>query len=295
MISIPENVTTIGAPAFGGCVNLRTILVDNLNPAYASVGGVLFNKDKTALVKFPEGRGGVVTVPEGVLRIEAGALASGRIAGVSFPESLQSIGEAALAQSHVEAINIPNRVKSIDMLAFQSCFSLTNVVLGTSVESLGDQAFVDCIKLTRITMPTVLRQLGSRVFSRCASLNSVFFTGNAPQFDGPLNDSVIEDHIIKIYYAVGTKGWGEGYYRSPAVLWNVQMRSAGIDLGVGPPLFGFGIVSSTNLAAVLETSADLRNPFWTTLKAIPLSAGTNYFGDPRWTNAPAGFYRIRPW
>ena len=42
--------------SFLSCHQLREIIVDNSNPYFSSEDGVLFNKDKTVLLKYPEDR-----------------------------------------------------------------------------------------------------------------------------------------------------------------------------------------------------------------------------------------------
>jgi hypothetical protein len=44
--------------------------VDPLNAIYSSLDGVFFNKDRTALCFYPEGRAGSYTLPDSVTRIE---------------------------------------------------------------------------------------------------------------------------------------------------------------------------------------------------------------------------------
>jgi hypothetical protein len=56
-ITIPSSVTVIGGDAaFFGCFNLTSINVDSRNNTYASVDGVLFDKDIKTLIKYPAGK-----------------------------------------------------------------------------------------------------------------------------------------------------------------------------------------------------------------------------------------------
>jgi len=54
-ITIPESVIYIGDSVLYSCSGLLSIHVHTDNPNYASVDGVLFNKDKTKLLAFPGG------------------------------------------------------------------------------------------------------------------------------------------------------------------------------------------------------------------------------------------------
>jgi hypothetical protein len=65
-IALPSTLTGIGEGGFDGCPNLATISVDTASTAFESVDGVLFSKDQTALVAFPNGRAGTYSIPDGV-------------------------------------------------------------------------------------------------------------------------------------------------------------------------------------------------------------------------------------
>ncbi len=73
-ITIPDTVIAIGDGAFSGCSRLEAIVVGDANPLFSSEDGVLFNKTKTTLIRYPEGRGErVYALPRSVTRISEGA------------------------------------------------------------------------------------------------------------------------------------------------------------------------------------------------------------------------------
>ena len=95
-ITIPAGVTSIGDAAFLGCSGLSAIMVDEANPAYAAVEGVLFNKDKTALVQYPAGKtGNSYTIPGSVAHIGMGAFHQCSLTSVTIPAGVTSIGDGA--------------------------------------------------------------------------------------------------------------------------------------------------------------------------------------------------------
>lgn len=65
-ITIPQNVTTIRAYVFDYCPKLESIEVASANTVYLSEGGVLFNKAKTELYTYPQGKQGDYVIPDGV-------------------------------------------------------------------------------------------------------------------------------------------------------------------------------------------------------------------------------------
>jgi hypothetical protein len=64
--TIPDSVTRIEIDAFSDCAHVTEITVGADDPAYSSLDGVLFNKNRTVLSRVPEGRSGRYTVPDGV-------------------------------------------------------------------------------------------------------------------------------------------------------------------------------------------------------------------------------------
>ena len=125
-IDIPASVTNIdfdvvktmqNGPTFG-CPMLQRFNVDEDNPVYSSVDGVLFSKDMTSLLAYPAARQDDYDVPGGTVNI--GTLAffySGGMTGNfsihSLPESLEEIGVGAFMLSILNSINIPENVKKI--------------------------------------------------------------------------------------------------------------------------------------------------------------------------------------
>ncbi|MDR1678810.1 MAG: leucine-rich repeat domain-containing protein [Prevotellaceae bacterium] len=55
-VNIPENVASIGNMAFGGYSGFISFQVAEENPTFSSNNGILFNKDKTALLCYPQGK-----------------------------------------------------------------------------------------------------------------------------------------------------------------------------------------------------------------------------------------------
>jgi hypothetical protein len=66
--TISSGVSMAGS-VFSGCSNLSAINVDAANPYYSSLDGVLFNKIRSALLKFPEAKGGHYMIPATVTRL----------------------------------------------------------------------------------------------------------------------------------------------------------------------------------------------------------------------------------
>jgi hypothetical protein len=120
-VSVPAKVTQIGNRAFYHCSSLKAIMVDELNSFYSSLDGVLFDKNRTTLLRCPpRWVGSRYTIPESVTSIGGDAfyLCQG-LTGITIPMSVTSIGDNA----------------------FNSCTSLRDVYFGGNAPSLGWSAF----------------------------------------------------------------------------------------------------------------------------------------------------------
>ena len=60
-INIPSSVTSIGLPAFAGCTSMTEITVNSNNANYSSANGVLFDKNKTTIIRYPLAKPGQPT------------------------------------------------------------------------------------------------------------------------------------------------------------------------------------------------------------------------------------------
>jgi hypothetical protein len=94
--SIPNSVAHIGISAFAGCYNMTAIMVGESNSAFASVEGVLFNKNETTLIQFPGGKVGSYTIPHGVTTLEDRAFSDCyNLTSIEIPSSVLIIGNEA--------------------------------------------------------------------------------------------------------------------------------------------------------------------------------------------------------
>jgi len=201
-VTIPDSVTSIEDNAFSGCTILTGITVDENNPKYASVNGILYDKDKKKLILAPNGITGNVTIPDGVTSIENNAfysctrltsvtIGSGvtsignnafysctNLTSVTIGSSVTRIGEYAFFNcTNLTSVTIPNSVEYIDNLSFYYCTSLTSVTIGSGVTSIGTYAFYGCTSLTSVTIGSGVTSIGHQTFYNCTSLTSVTFQG----------------------------------------------------------------------------------------------------------------------
>jgi len=197
-ITLPASVTSIGVCAFSRCSGLTTITVDSLNAKYSSLGGVLFDKNQTALIQCPGSKTDAftipasvtsigdyafvectgltsITIPASVTSIGSGAFEScGGLTSITIPASVTGIGDYAFSGcTGLISITIPASVTSIGTYAFDWCLGLTSITIPASVTSIGDYAFSMCVGLTSITIPASVTSIGDYVFMYCTGLTNV--------------------------------------------------------------------------------------------------------------------------
>ena len=150
-VTIPASVTSIAKNAFVNCVSLNEFSVSSQNTSYSSVNGILYNNAQTRLLRYPQGRGGEITLPSTTNFIEAYAF---------------------YGCSTITKITFPQRVGGIDVSAFENCTSLVSIDTGTELNYIAHRAFNGCTSLKSITLPKNLSSIGNYAFENCTSLTS---------------------------------------------------------------------------------------------------------------------------
>jgi hypothetical protein len=153
-VMIGSSAASIGTDEFLGCTDLAVIAVDDFNPFYSSLAGVLFNKNQTTLISFPGGKAGSYTIPGTVTNIaEAAFEGCVSLTSITFPGSVISLEYSSFQNcTSLTAIAIPDSVTSIEDLSFADCTGLTNVTIGSGVTNEPNDAFIECSSLVTINV-----------------------------------------------------------------------------------------------------------------------------------------------
>ena len=151
-ITIPSSVTEIGENAFRGCKGLTSITADKNNKNYTSVNGVLFNKNKTEILAYPNARSSSYVIPS----------------------SVTEIGSAAFYDcTGLKSVTIPSSVKEIGIDAFSGCTGLKSVTISNGVTNIESWAFYGCTGLKSVTIPSSVAEICGSAFGYYYDNNSV--------------------------------------------------------------------------------------------------------------------------
>lgn len=152
-VTISENVTNISRGAFLGCDKLESIDVDISNPAYSSLGGVLFNNDKSIIIQYPRGN---------------------TAKNYTIPSAVKGICSMAFHSCYnLNSITVPMGVTGVGEKAFKDCSGITSMSLPDSITSISDRAFAGCCSLISITIPVRVAVLGASIFEGCIKLERI--------------------------------------------------------------------------------------------------------------------------
>ena len=174
-IMVPESVTSIGSYAFEECESLQSINVEPENSAFCSEAGGLFSKDKTELIRYPEGKSGSYAIWAEEIKLGEHAFRNcSGLTGLDIMGGLRQIGEKQFADCrNLRRVSIYGDMESIGALAFADCVSLENIEILSHKTEIGAEAFLGCSSLTEVVLPTDLKNMSTGLFKGCTSLKKM--------------------------------------------------------------------------------------------------------------------------
>ena len=200
-IVIPATLRFLRPGTLNRCQGLENITVADDHPDFASMDGVMFDKQKTKLLALGAGREGhyevpvtttsigpyafslcillkSVAVPKGVTDI--GGRTGGAFQGCSnlesidIPETVTNIGQKSFQDcSSLKEAAIPPKVTEIPFGLFWKCGNLAKLKLPDGITSISNYAFADCTRMTLQDFPKSLTKVGSYAFKNCTALKGL--------------------------------------------------------------------------------------------------------------------------
>lgn len=210
-VYIPADITTL-ENNFYGWSKVERFIVDKDNTCFTDEDGVLFNKDKTELFKYPEGRmSGTYNVPEGAIKIKSNAFSDysdiftrystvlnegNNKFSITLPSSLTSIEGNAwgscsrrLVAIHVHENNpgfcsrdgvlFDKKVKAL--LCCPAGIVKSDYVVPDTVKIINREGFSGCVNLKTVKLPIGLTQIGVHAFEECLNLLEITIPGTVEE------------------------------------------------------------------------------------------------------------------
>jgi len=142
-IILPAKLSGLPQYVFLGCDKIEQIILQDDNPRFMTMDGVLFDKERKTLIFYPHGKKETeYVIPEGVERIKEGVFKDCKnIENIIFPESL----------------------KMIERMAFWGCENLTSIILPKNLKGICNHAFYSCQRLEKVTLSRKTR-IGRKAF-----------------------------------------------------------------------------------------------------------------------------------
>lgn len=187
-ITLPASIEYISSDnPFSVCDSLTEVIVDSSNENYIAENGVLFTKDKSKLVCYPQKKTG---------------------SSYSIPEGVSVLGEASIYNTQLSEITFPSTLTEIQYYALGNNSKLTSADLSkTAVSSIGLYAFTDCSSLSNVLLPDSLYEIAGAAFSRCKALNEITLPKNLGMIgqyafiDTGLSKITVPDSVSEIGYS----------------------------------------------------------------------------------------------
>lgn len=157
-------------PSYSHKEVIYTIADDN----FYVTGGVLFDKRKSQLLRFPKGEMDNYVFPREIISIADYAFGGTRINKLVIPGQIRHIGTAAFMDAH------------LDTLIFEE--GIERIIGGEDVPEdkfdpyVNGRVFSNC-SVRRIILPTSLREIGYQMFTGSENIESVSFSTENPLFD----------------------------------------------------------------------------------------------------------------
>ncbi len=190
VINIGPGVLSIDGKSFYSCWALQRIEVDENNPNYCDVDGVLYTKDMKTVICYPPNHDQYLRTKFGYeaepYRADATEEYIRDIQTYVVPSTVETIGELAFAYSNLRNVYLPEGLKSVETLGlfklhepkdqWSNTPSLDNIYSYKTDAEILDSAFTSEEALGEIylSLPEGLEYIGSDAFSYNQELPYVY-------------------------------------------------------------------------------------------------------------------------
>lgn len=173
-IEIPSSIN-VSYSSFHHFNKLTSIIVAPDHPTLSSEKGILYNKDKSKIIRVPTGFKGEFKLLNSVKKIGQHAFQDCKgLTNIEFPSNVTEIGDYAFDDCKgLTNLVIPSNISSIGSHAFSGCSGLTNVEIQVPTNvKFSSYVFSGCKKLKSFEIPPHITKLPDGFFSNCSSFEN---------------------------------------------------------------------------------------------------------------------------
>jgi hypothetical protein len=268
-VTIPATVQDISGFAFYGAENIKSFIVAEDSEHFTVLDNVLYSKDMTALIAYPNGlvneETTTFTVPDGVTFLDNGAFSYTALSEVIFPSTLDAVGKWTFAHAQIEKVTIPKSVTGIQVAAFAYCSKLKIVEFEERRKDITfvSAAFSNCTALEEITIPEGVTMISAGTFERCHALKSVNLPSTLDEIStGAFMDCIALEEIEippSVTY-IGENALGFNFSLQGQPVKNQRLTIIGVS---GSRAEGYALAEEITFRAKQATSSET-NPTGTT-------------------------------
>ncbi len=214
-IEIKKTVTNVPDVFFqNGNAVLKSITVEEGNDNYSSDCGILYNADKTELIRCPEVQ---------------------NISSYTIPDTVQTIDSDAFYCSNLSEIKVGDGARTIGSKAFALCSNLKKLDLGRNVTTIGDLAIASsygstsqfsCItsskgttNLSELIIPDNLRAIGNDIFGTCSLYITSVQTLTVPETVENISSTLYNKPTLKM---INVDKGNEEYSSENGILYDAE-------------------------------------------------------------------------
>lgn len=213
-ITIPASVYFIDRVPFRGSENIKSYNVDSSNKNFTSVNGVLYNKQKTTIVRYPSSSTATeFTIGKDVKEIYNGAFEGSKnikkfkvekgntnfvtVNGVLYSKALTRLIAYPPADSSVTEFAVPQSVTSIDLGAFSQSKYLKKVYILPEIKGIKMHTFYNCSNLEEVYFSKTINYVSENAFDKC-NVKTAYIASGGITFD-KLNDGIYNAEKVYNY------------------------------------------------------------------------------------------------
>lgn len=172
-LNIPSSIKEIGKDAFSNS-NIESFIVNNNNQDFSSYDGILYNNDKSILLKCPPNvTGKTKTIAKETTTIAKDAFKNINIENIIFNEKLEIIEQNAFENFNTETITFNYGLKEIKQNAFYNS-KIQKIIFPSTLEKIEQNAFKDCKNLYSITFKeNNFKYIANNAFKNCDNISII--------------------------------------------------------------------------------------------------------------------------